>query len=133
MTVMAATGFRSQCMVIIEVNWLVAVERDQRGRADIYRNGTPRDGLSSIRSMASDTCNDELNFTISLHVFESRTRLTDCRESRYSRVFLQQLGRCTGASLHAVNYHDLGPCLDREFHVVKDSARAELDENWHLP
>ena len=48
-------------------------------------------------------------------------------------MLLQQIGRSSGAALHAVDHDNVRARLGGELDIVIDAAGAQLDEDRHLP
>ena len=91
--VMAGARLGAERLVVLDVQRRVAVERDQRGGADVARVGAERQGLGDVDAAADAAGRDELDLAVEPEVLERAPRLDDRGQRRDARVVLQDLGR----------------------------------------
>ena len=126
-------GFCAELLVILDVNGFVAVERDQRRRADIYRIRPERHGLGRVHAVADSPGDDELHLAVHPDIFERGAGLTNSSEGGDAGVLLRNLGGGARAAFHAVDHHHIGARFGCQAHVVEHSGRTHLHKDRHLP
>ena len=131
--VMAEVRLGPELLVILHIDRLIAVERNQRRGSDVDGVGSQRDCLGRVHAVANAAGDDQLHHAVQPALFKRRPGLADRRQRRNAGVLLQDRRRRSGASFHSVHHDHVRARFGRQLHVVEDTARAHLDEDRDLP
>src|SRR5712691_2610606 len=131
--VVVETRCAADLPVLLVVLGAVVAQRNQGCRPDRDRVGTERERLRHVGAGADAAGDDQLHLPVHVQFLEGVHGEAGRRERGYADVLDEDVLRRGGSALHAVHDDDVGPCFDRQLHVVVSARRADLDEDRLLP
>ena len=131
--VVAAARLGAHPLVVLDVDGLVAAERDHRRCADRDGVGAQRQALGGVDAVSDAAGDDQVDDALQPHLPQRRHGLNQRRHGRDAGVVHQRVGGGAGAALHAVHHDHVGAGLAGQLDVVGHAAGADLDVDGNLP
>src|SRR5215510_5863044 len=112
---------------------MVVTKGNESGRTN--RDGICAQGesLCHIGAAANTAGDDELDLPVHIELLQSLYRGTDCRQRWNTAMLDENLLRCSGAALHAIEDNDVGSSLYGEGCVIVGAGGADLNVDRLFP